>query len=247
VIPFLSYLFSASIFPLSRTVDSTSPSNPTRSLSSLALTATQSLVETAIIKMAYSSHITKLPPGFIALRILQLVVALAIFGLCIYAMLVFQFDGLGLGLFTVSLLHLSIPYFQKLTITSQSLATIIIVIYMIVAEHGALVIYNYWAFIGLEIFAIVFWLIAFAVIAADIVTIINYAICVEMGYCYDKKKRDGQLDKRIYTTVAIYYNLVCAMEGLGALELYVLLPSHFTQNHRRIRLTIEKASSSSSA
>ena len=47
-------------------------------------------------------HIPTYPRGFIALRIVQLVVALVILGLCAYSLTLISFSGNSLSLFTVS-------------------------------------------------------------------------------------------------------------------------------------------------
>jgi len=92
----------------------------------------------------------------------------------------------------------------------------IITVYIIVAELALPVAYNYWAILGLDIFAIVFWLISFALLASEVAA---YQIITDtcfLGYCY--KKRDVALAKRsLYT----YRNAMAAASGLGGLELYV--------------------------
>jgi hypothetical protein len=101
-----------------------------------------------------------------------------------------------------------------------------------VASIAAPVLYNYWAVLGLDIFAIVFWLISFSLLASEVAAyqIVTYSTdsCAYYydGYCY--KKRDlNFLPKRYATTnVVTYRNSMAAASGLGGLELYVPSLSH---------------------
>lgn len=54
-------------------------------------------------------HIPIYPKGFIALRIVQLVMALVILGLCAYSLTLISFSGNDLSLFTVSITFLPPP------------------------------------------------------------------------------------------------------------------------------------------
>lgn len=101
--------------------------------------------------------------------------------------------------------------------------TIIISVYVIVAETAAPSIYNYWALLGLDIFAIVFWLISFSLLASEVAAyqIVTYTDNCDFyydDYCY-KKKRGLDLSKRSTTNVYTYRNALAACAGLGGLEL----------------------------
>ena len=99
----------------------------------------------------------------------------------------------------------------------------IIAIYVIVAETGAPVMYNYWAILGLDIFAIIFWITSFSLLASEvaayhIVTYTNHCTYYYYGYCVKKRS----LEERAATTnVYTYRNAMAAASGLGGLELYV--------------------------
>jgi hypothetical protein len=100
----------------------------------------------------------------------------------------------------------------------------IITVYYIVASTGAPVLYNYWAILGLDIFAIIFWLISFALLASEIAPYFgsyynNTSSCTYYyGYCI--KKRSVELEKRYtYTNVITYRNALAAASGLGGLNL----------------------------
>jgi len=98
----------------------------------------------------------------------------------------------------------------------------IITIYIIVAETGAPIIYNYWAILGLDIFAIVFWIISFSLLASEvaayqIVTYHDDCLYSYAGVCYYKRSR--ALETRATTNVYTYRNAMAAASGLGGLEL----------------------------
>jgi hypothetical protein len=103
---------------------------------------------------------------------------------------------------------------------------LIITVYIIVAETAAPIIYNYWAILGLDIFAIVFWLISFALLASEVAAyqIVTYSAndCYYSyaGVCYYKRSRALEnLAKRATTNVYTYRNAMAAASGLGGLEL----------------------------
>jgi hypothetical protein len=59
----------------------------------------------------------------------------------------------------------------------QGVATLIICIYYIVAEFGAPALYNYWAVLSLDIFLLIFWLISFALLAAEVSVLMSGYYC----------------------------------------------------------------------
>jgi hypothetical protein len=83
--------------------------------------------------------------------------------------------------------------------------------------------YNYWAILGLDIFAIVFWLTSFSLLASEVAAyqIVTYSNddCTYYYYGYCVKKRS--LEERATTNVYTYRNSMAAASGLGGLELYV--------------------------
>jgi len=147
------------------------------------------------------AHVLVLPKALFVLRVFQLATALAILGLAAYGITFLSFDGIDLTLFT-------------------ALATIIISIYVIVAETGAPVMYNYWAILGLDIFAIVFWITSFSLLASEVAAyqIVTYSNddCTYYYYGYCVKKRN--LEERATTNVYTYRNSMAAASGLGGLE-----------------------------
>ena len=86
-------------------------------------------------------------------------------------------------------------------------------------------LYNYWAILGLDIFAIVFWITSFSLLASEVATYSNlidsysYDDCTLYYYGYCVKKRS--LEERATGAVYTYRNAMAAASGLGGLELYV--------------------------
>ncbi|KAF8849191.1 hypothetical protein BDZ45DRAFT_559529, partial [Acephala macrosclerotiorum] len=167
-------------------------------------------------------HVLVLPKAVFALRIVQLATAVAIMGLAAYGITFLSFDGIDLTMFT-------------------AIATIIITVYIIVAETCAPVIYNYWAILGLDIFAIVFWIVSFAYLASEVAAyqIVTYSdTCTYTYYGYCLKKRDMDLTKRATTDIYTYRNSMAAASGLGGLEFLLFVvtlafTSVYLHRHRK--------------
>jgi hypothetical protein len=145
------------------------------------------------------SHILRLPKWLIFLRGAQMLVALLVFCLACYGVSALAIDGDALSLFTVwphrlFLLPIMLP--KHLLTELQSLATFILLIYIVGSELWFPFLYNYWAILGLEIFAVFFWLVSFALLAAEVgnIVIVPFDDCG--FYCFKRKrglvKRDGQ-------------------------------------------------------
>ncbi|KAK0729300.1 hypothetical protein B0T21DRAFT_292257 [Apiosordaria backusii] len=100
-------------------------------------------------------HIPLMPTGFIALRIIQLVVAVIVLALVSYSIHFLAWDGNAFML-------------------AVAIMTIISSIYHLIAWFGVPEAYNYWAILGLDITLIVLWLAAFAVVAARIAPWMEY-------------------------------------------------------------------------
>ncbi|KAI1175573.1 hypothetical protein F4777DRAFT_322790 [Nemania sp. FL0916] len=100
-------------------------------------------------------HIPLYPKGFVAVRILQLVLGIICLGLTAYAVAVLPISGAGLMLFT-------------------AIITLISSVYILVAHFGPPAAYNYWAILGLDIFHAVFWLISFALLASQAAIVLSY-------------------------------------------------------------------------
>jgi len=152
--------------------------------------------------MSTTNHVLPLPQAFLALRVAQLAVGVVILGLSAYIVSYIAFNSACLTLFT-------------------ALATMIIAVYNIVSSTGLKVAYNYWAILGLDIFAIVFWIISFSYEAWTTAAATDWYESVYTctwydGYCY--KKRDLPLVSRATTNVYTYRNSMAAAAGLGGLE-----------------------------
>jgi hypothetical protein len=101
----------------------------------------------------------------------------------------------------------------------------IITVYIIVAQTGAPIIYNYWAILGLDIFAIVFWIISFSLLGSEVASyqIVTYSsndcIYSYAGVCYFKRSRALEHLTKRSTDIYTYRNAMAAASGLGGLEL----------------------------
>lgn len=156
-----------------------------------------------------TNHILPLSKAVFGLKIAQLVIAVVILGLAAYGVTFVAFDGDSLSLF-------------------MALATMIITVYYIVATTALTVAYNYWAILALDIFAIVFWLISFALLGSEIAVYgwgYSYSSS-SSSYCYAGyciKKRDVGIEKRATTNYYTYRNAMAAAAGLGGLEFILFI------------------------
>ena len=98
----------------------------------------------------------------------------------------------------------------------QAICTIIIVVYFLVAHFGAPRAYNYWAILALDIWAVIFWLSSFALLASLVTVYSTADITCDYYACYYNKKRD--LETRDISRTG-YRGIMGAAAGLGALEL----------------------------
>ncbi|ORY70205.1 uncharacterized protein BCR38DRAFT_319823, partial [Pseudomassariella vexata] len=143
-------------------------------------------------------HFPHYPKGFIAVRILQLIITVVCLGLCGYGVTFLVFSGDALMLFT-------------------AVATLISCIYHLVAEFGSPNLYNYWAVMALDIFLLIFWLISFALLASQIAPVFDsYTSCDAYDYCYSYSLTDAEL---------IYAACLAGAAGLGGLEFVLFIVS----------------------
>ncbi|KAI1105557.1 hypothetical protein F4804DRAFT_331144 [Jackrogersella minutella] len=154
-------------------------------------------------------HIPLYPKGFVTVRILQLLLSIICLGLSAFGIVYLVFAGDGLMLFT-------------------AIATIITSIYCLVAHFGPPKAYNYWAILGLDIFLVIFWLISFAILAAQVAPV--FAVYHSYSDYYD------DYDLSDYdAAITTYGACLAAAAGLGGVEflLYVIsLSIHGVMLHR---------------
>ncbi|KAI1314182.1 hypothetical protein F5Y03DRAFT_389658 [Xylaria venustula] len=100
-------------------------------------------------------HFPIYPKGFVAVRIIQLVLGIICLGLSAYIVSIIPINGAVLVLFT-------------------SIVTLISSVYILVAHFGPPAAYNYWAILGLDIFHVIFWLISFALLASQAAAVLSY-------------------------------------------------------------------------
>lgn len=142
-----------------------------------------------------------MPKAFLALRVFQMVFAVFVLGVCIYGATGAPVSGIDLNIFTVSI-SLS-RLLSAIDRSLQAIATIITLIYILVATYSQPIIYQYWAILGLEIFCLIFWLISFALLASEVALAAAY----DCGGDY-------------YDAYGIYYTTTCSSATLGLIALF---------------------------
>ncbi|KAL7620872.1 hypothetical protein AAE478_009870 [Parahypoxylon ruwenzoriense] len=147
-------------------------------------------------------HIPLYPRGFIAVRIIQLIIAIICLGLSAFGIAYLVFSGDALTLFT-------------------SIATLITSIYCLVAHCGPPKAFNYWAILGLDIFLVIFWLISFAILAAQVTA--AFALYSSYKDYYDYYDYYSYHDYD--TALTTYGACLAAAAGLGGVE-FVTLHRH---------------------
>ncbi|KAF3764501.1 hypothetical protein M406DRAFT_322631 [Cryphonectria parasitica EP155] len=152
------------------------------------------------VRSSGREHIPLYPKGFIALRIVQLILSVVVLGLDAYALSILSFDATQLNIFT-------------------ALWTMIIGIYYLVVEvggHSAWKGYNYWAVLTLDIFSLIFWLVSFALMAARVAPFANgFEVCGVL-YC-DYEPLEGE-----WLTL---FASMAAVAGLGGVEFILFIVS----------------------
>ncbi|EEY17684.1 predicted protein [Verticillium alfalfae VaMs.102] len=68
-----------------------------------------------------------------------------------------------------------------------AVATLIVTIWLVVAEYSLLRIYNYWAVLALDIFLVVFWLCAFALLASQAAFVLSDTAYCDVYDCYSSE------------------------------------------------------------
>ncbi|WYZ44117.1 hypothetical protein EsH8_VII_000553 [Colletotrichum jinshuiense] len=152
-------------------------------------------------------HIPLYPKGFIAIRIVQLILALIITGLCAFSIYVIPFTGNCFMIFV-------------------SISTMIVTTWLIVAELSMPKLYNYWAVLALDIFLVIFWLCSFAVLAAQVGYSFGGSSDCYYGYCVFTYP---------YGIYLIVLSCMAAAAGLGGLQFALFAASlsvHGVMLHR---------------
>ncbi|KAM0161331.1 hypothetical protein ACHAPG_002534 [Botrytis cinerea] len=160
-----------------------------------------------------TGHVLKPSKFLSALRVLQLLLALAILGLAGFVVTFIGYSGAILDLFVAS-------------------ATILIIFYILVSTHRFTVIYNYWAIACLDIFLVIFWLAAWITSAVQVRRYrgrFNYYGC---GYYFCRRdlleleERDDlsdALEKRASTSYSTFRGVYIAAAVLAAIEFVLFI------------------------
>lgn len=146
-------------------------------------------------RLAGREHIPLYPQNFIALRIVQLVVAVIVIGLSAYGVAGWAFDG-------------------DIFIMVVGLMTLIVTVYYIVAEFSAPAIYNYWAVLSLDIFLVIMWLASFALLASEVAAIYSYTSSTYYDYYSGSYYTSSGLGG-----ATAWAACLAAASGLGGLQL----------------------------
>ena len=157
-------------------------------------------------------HIPLYPRGFIALRIVQLVLCLLVLGLTAYGCAALPTSG-NIFMLVVSLFTLITSVYHLVTHYSGSLR-----------RTG----YNYWAVLALDIFLVIMWLASFALLASEASFLFSY-FGGFVSY-YDDYYGVSSYSSSSYALGYIGVAAACmaAAAGLGGILLYVFFPLSFS-------------------
>ncbi|KAM0288077.1 hypothetical protein ACHAQH_000145 [Verticillium albo-atrum] len=158
-------------------------------------------------RLAGREHIPIYPRGFIALRIVQLALALIALGLCAFGAYLWPISGNCLMLFV-------------------AVASLITTVWLVVAEYAMPKIYNYWAVLALDIFLVVFWLCAFALLASQVAFVFSGATYCDLYDCYSTEPTG------LYFVFAACMAAASALGGLQFALFITSLVIHSTMLHR---------------
>lgn len=153
---------------------------------------------------APGSHIVKMPSGFIAVRILQIIFATIVLALSAY--LISRTFNTTYGLS------------QEGFAMATAIITLIICIYDIVAEKTAQSAYNMWAVLSLDILAVIFWLVSMSVLANLRAT---FTIPVEVQTSCDEFGCYKKMMKREVVGGYIWLDILAVDSVMSAILMYV--------------------------
>lgn len=146
----------------------------------------------------FHAHMLHLPRFFTIIKYVQLIIAVLVLGLSAFSVYLLAFSAHAYAIFV-------------------SLYTVGITIYFLVANKSAPKSYNWIALLVLEVLAVIFWLAAWAVLAA------LFAILAYVGSTYDSYYGYGYKIKRSLETRDAYsYGLGYAGCLLAAIALAVI-------------------------
>ena len=149
-------------------------------------------------RVAGREHIPIYPHNFIALRIVQLVLAVIVIGLAAYGVAGLAFDG-------------------DVFIMAVGLMTLIVTTYYLVAEYSSPAVYNYWAVLALDILLVIMWLASFALLASEVAAVYSYS---GSSYSYDTYYKRSDIAKRTaYIDASAWAACLAACSALGGVEL----------------------------
>ncbi|KAH6687864.1 hypothetical protein F5X68DRAFT_275572 [Plectosphaerella plurivora] len=158
-------------------------------------------------------HVPVYPRGFIGLRIAQFVLAFLVLGLSAFGVWGLPISGICLTLFV-------------------SLATLITTVWLLVAHFAKPRIYNYWAVLSLDIFLVIFWLVAFAVLASQVSALYSLVGLSSYYYDYSYYYSSSTLESTIFTAWLACQAAASALGGVLFVLFVVTLVMHVMALHR---------------
>jgi hypothetical protein len=164
---------------------------------------------------AGKEHMLRYPKGFIAVRIIQLVIGIVALGLAAYGLQYIIFGG-------------------NVMMLISAIVTMITTVYCIVGTTVGPKAYNYWAILAFDIFLVIFWLISFALTAywvgpvfQEVAYYADYYNTYSDYYSYY-----GYTYNSFAATVAAVLAAATAMSGAEFLLYIVSLVIHSLALHR---------------
>ncbi|KAI1081851.1 hypothetical protein F5B20DRAFT_533313 [Whalleya microplaca] len=155
-------------------------------------------------------HIPLYPKYFIAVRIIQMLIAIICLGLCAFGFRSLAFAGAAVMIFT-------------------AIATFITSIYHLASHYRLPKLFSYWVILVLDIFLVIFWLSSFANVASSVAAVSAvYSVYNKYNKYYDDYFGYLGYSKSAYTCSA-------AAAGLGGVEFVTYIVSlsiHSVMLHR---------------
>lgn len=166
------------------------------------------------------AHVLNVPRWTLGLHIAQIALAIIILGLNAYGVHWIAYNWLVYSMVVVSIVDILDA--RIVTDDYQCLCTLGVAIYMLVSSLYVHKSYNYWAFLALHLWMLLFWLVQFSGVSRLAAIWGGYSCSYSYywGYSCSFYKRDlGGLHRRDSVTYGSYFGTLVAAAVLGAFEL----------------------------
>ncbi|KAJ4295907.1 hypothetical protein N0V88_004609 [Collariella sp. IMI 366227] len=148
-------------------------------------------------------HIPLYPNGWIAIRIVQLVLSIIILAMTAYNVDVIAYDGNSLML-------------------AVAVMCLVATLYIVLAHHTIPQTYNYWAVLGLDMLFVVLWLCAFALQASRVALL--YEETNDLGYTYNYRTGKYTTAKKS-TALSAFLGTQAGSAALGGVQFVLFIVS----------------------